>query len=161
MNKKAIFATAIFALVASGNACAMTTKQAQELARDAYKGNMKALRQLEHSADNGDGNAQFWIGSYYAAKKNYKKMIYWRTKDAEKGSANAEYQLAMAYEYGIGVHKSFYKAEPLAREAFNKGIYPAAKIIARYYLEKNDNKKVEKWFKIAACLLYTSPSPRD
>ena len=59
---------------------------------------------------------------------------------AEKGNAEAQFNLGLCYENGEGIQKDLQAAVNWYRQAAEKG-----NAEAQYYL----------------CLLYTSPSPRD
>jgi len=80
------------------------------------------LKELRKTAEQGDAEAQFFLGlMYYGAElgltKDYKEAIKWYRKAAEQDYAMAQYNLGFMYSKGFGVIQSgtaaadwFYKA---------------------------------------------------
>ena len=75
----------------------------------------------EKAADNGDANAQYYIGKlYYKGKgieKDYKKAFEYLKKAAEQGHVDAQYYLGKCYYDGKGVEKDYEKAFEYLKKA--------------------------------------------
>ena len=55
-------------------------------------------------------DAMYSLGNSYYSKNDYKKMIEWYEKAADKGNTDAMYNLGFCYEYGKGVDIDYKKA---------------------------------------------------
>ena len=108
-------------------------------------------------------------------------------KQAEKGDAAAQYNLALMYSEGEGVTQNYKEAVKWFRKAAELGDAAAQYDLAFMYISgtgvTQNNREAVKWYRKAAeqgdakaqfnlglmyvkgsgvtCLLYTSPSPRD
>ena len=94
----------------------------------------------EKAADNGDANAQYYIGKlYYKGKgieKDYKKAFEYLKKAAEQGHVDAQYYLGKCYYDGKGIEKDYEKA-------FELGIATGSASAFEYWLaEKEDVVKL-------------------
>ena len=73
----------------------------------------------EKAADEGNVNAQYYIGKlYYKGKgieKDYKKAFEYLKKAAEQGHVDAQYYLGKCYYDGKGVEKDYVKAFSLVK----------------------------------------------
>jgi TPR repeat protein len=80
-----------------------------EDARAAYRNGdyATALRLWQPLAEEGDANAQFWMGAAYdlgrGVPTDYAAAALWYRKAAEQGLVNAQYNLAHMYEQSHGV----------------------------------------------------------
>jgi uncharacterized protein len=108
------------------------------------------LDDLLSKAESGDIQALYELGCYYfylpKAESDYKKAVkYWKM-GAKKGDACAMYALGRFYDGGVGIPKTYKKAELVARKGpddFHYGSRNGLKCII--------NKSME-WFKAAAKL---------
>ncbi len=118
-----------------------------------------ALRELHPLAQQGDSEAQFFLGLMYNDKttdfpKDYKKGIKWLTLSAEQGFVDAQYFLGAFYTEGEFVQKDYSEAAKwfwLAAEQghawsqYNLGvIYESGKGVPQ------DNVRAHMWLNFAA-----------
>ncbi len=61
-------------------------------------------------AEQGDAVAQCWIGRVGRSIGAYEEALYWLTKAAEQGHAEAQKEIGEMYESGEGVQRSFEQA---------------------------------------------------
>ena len=71
------------------------------------------------------------IGNEYYDDKNYIEAIKYFQKAAEKGNANAQYNLGSCYEYGKGVSVDYTEAVKWYRKAAEQGDEDAKKALER------------------------------
>ena len=83
-------------------------------------------------ADDGDVNAQFWLGQMYdlgrGVKKDFAQAALWYRRAAEQGNPVAQHNLGYMYEVGDGVKTSEYSLVTAAswyRRAASQGYKPA------------------------------------
>jgi len=74
------------------------------------------------------------LGVYYCEEGNvqrdFKKGVYWHTKAAEQGHANAQLQLGICYGTGEGVPKDYEKAKYWVTKSAEQGYEEAKKLLA-------------------------------
>ena len=113
----------------------------------------KATPLLLDAANNNDVLAQFYLANvylYYTPKKNAKKAVYWLKKAATKGNVDAQYNLAICYENGVGTKKDYTQAAKWYNKAVAQGHTDAKYNLAICFLEGTG---VEKNFDTAEELL--------
>ncbi len=93
---------------------------------------------------------------YETVDDNYAKALTAYQSAADKGDAQAEYNLALMYEYGKGVGVDYDKAKSLFAAAADKGVSDAMNQLARINFygigqEKNDQQALV-WYKKSAGL---------
>ena len=64
------------------------------------------LKWLENTAEQGDVNAQAYIGSHYFETEEYEKSVPYLEKAAEQGQPNAQLGLGICYGHGRGVERN-------------------------------------------------------
>ena len=80
---------------------------------DAYQSGdyATALRELQPLAEQGDVNAQVFLGMMYdkglGVLQDYKTAVKWWTLAAEQGNADAQYNLGQMYRIGDGVPQDY------------------------------------------------------
>ena len=66
-----------------------------------------ALREFKPLAEQGDDDAQFYMGLMYekgnGVPQDYKTAVKWYTLAAEQGDSSSQYNLGLMYYYGDGV----------------------------------------------------------
>ena len=89
-----------------------------------------ALRDWRPLAEQGNANAQFFLGLMYGnglgVPRDYAKALQWWRKAAEQGVAGAQYNLGQMYRYGYGVPQDYVQAHmwySLAASRFPPGEY--------------------------------------
>ena len=109
----------ISSLVLAATLLGCGTKSAEEKAalkkteaalyEKAIKGDAKALAELRGRAEKGDADAQFVLGTMYAAglgvAKDEVEAVKWYRKAADQGHADAQFNLGLMYDDGTGVAK--------------------------------------------------------
>lgn len=73
---------------------------------DTEKRIAKAMKNIEKKAEKGDMKLQCWLADYYydkGTKQGYEKAVYWWTKAAGQGNAEAQYCLGRSFAYAQGV----------------------------------------------------------
>lgn len=65
MKARILIPLALIGLLSIGSAYAMTSTQAEQLSRSAYKGSAMDLAKLKYAAKTGDSVAQTWLGTYW------------------------------------------------------------------------------------------------
>lgn len=145
--------TAISIMVAIATGLASHTvvagpKEDLALADSAYqRGDFeKALGLIRPLAEQGDADAQAYLGSMYAqgtgVPKDYDKALALVRPLAEQGNANAQMQLAFMYEEGHGVSADMTEAFKWMRRAANQGNSFALTVLGAWYtLGKGDVPK--------------------
>ncbi len=154
MNNRIVISLVLIGLFSVSNAYAMTSMQAKQLAMAAYKRDTVDLIALESAAKSGDSNAQFWLGAYWIAKKDYAKANQWFEKAAAQGNADAENSLGNAYYHGYGVFQDYAKANYWYEKAAAQGNVDAENNIGSAYAEgqgmPQNYVKAIHWYKKAA-----------
>lgn len=116
----------------------------------------KAFFWFEKSANQGDRNAQYYMGACYSLGKGVKKDIsqsfYWLEKSAEQGHPDAQYNLACLYLNEKDVQEFVLKTFTLI---FEKTKDQAQKLVQKEYsqIDPEVQSKIEKmvyWFNKAA-----------
>jgi len=103
--------------------------------------------------------AQYFFGIIYnyGVMQNLERIIYWYTKSAEQGDADAQYELGILYEKGRGVPKNYTKAAEWFAKAAAQGNERAKDALAKAEaaaLDEEIRKQVRKKLsnKIFPCL---------
>ncbi|MCC2599666.1 tetratricopeptide repeat protein [Sphingobacterium sp. FBM7-1] len=102
------------------------------------------------------GNAifQLHIARAYDWLERYKACIPWYTKSANQGNTNAQYNLALKYENGLGVSKSDSEAVKWYRKAADQGYVHAQNNLGVMYRDgkgiTKDEAEAVKWYTKAA-----------
>ncbi len=73
-----------------------------------------AIRELRPLAEQGDANAQLFLGIMYengqGVPQDYAEAVKWYRKAAEQGQANAQYNLGIMYDKGESVPQDYIRA---------------------------------------------------
>ena len=110
------------------------------------------------AAENGDAEAQVWLGWCYAngqgVSKDLKEAAKWYRKSAEQGLKEAQYSLGLCYYNGRGVPQSYEEAVKWYRKAAEQGVKEAQYDLGKCYengqgVSKDINEAV-KWYRKAA-----------
>jgi TPR repeat protein len=112
---------------------------------------------LTANAESGDPKAQLALGQTYQDAKDPEKLpqsVYWFTKAAEQGNAEAEWMLADAYGAGEGVTRDDRSALYWSRKAAEDGQAQAQWVLGMNYRDgrsvERDHQEAFKWFLRAA-----------
>lgn len=92
---------------------------------------LKAISILKSIAKLGHSNAQFRLGHIYfdGIVKDLSQAAYWWQRAAESGNINAQFNLALLYERGIGLTKDQSKAILWFERAARSGDVESASIV--------------------------------
>ena len=90
-----------------------------------------AMQYFEKAAAKGHAAAQNGVGRCHYEKGRYEEAFKWHTKSAAQGYANAEINLGLLYEDGLGVTKDISKAIEWYTKAAEKGVVIAAKCLRK------------------------------
>ena len=90
-----------------------------------------AMQYFEKAAAKGHAAAQNGVGRCHYEKGRYEEAFKWHTKSAAQGYANAEINLGIFYEDGLGVTKDISKAIEWYTKAAEKGVVIAAKCLRK------------------------------
>lgn len=122
-------------------------EQTKELCRNAYS--KEKIETLQKSAEEGDAEAQYQLGLYYAFDDDAKSVEYY-IKAAEQGHAAAQCNLATCYSGGRGVAQNYQKALQLYSMSAEQGYANAQFYLGYFYILMKDNTKGIEWLKKAA-----------
>jgi len=155
MNKKLNYIAGFLFLAAPLHACAMDHEEAGKLAAEAgLDGDLAALTKLKSAAQEGNSNAQAFLGNYYILQKNCKKGISWIRKSAAQNNAYGDDILASTYSYGDCVTKNPRKAFYWTKKAAQPGHPIMEYILGRDYAKGIDTKvnynDAIYWYKLSA-----------
>ena len=118
-------AASLFWISFATPALAQSGFDAVELYELAAKGNTLALEMLEHSAENGDVEAQAILGGCYQSGelvgKDFKMAFKWLSVAAEKGHPMAQHSLGYLYLLGHGVPQNVAKAASWWKRSADQG----------------------------------------
>lgn len=109
------------------------------LAREAMIGGYEqgALELFRPLAENGDREAQYWLGHMYDAglgvERNPTEAIGWVRKSAEQGFTQAELRLGQMYRDGIGTLQDFEQAMKWLKRASAGGDRIAMRSVGELY----------------------------
>ena len=98
------------------------------------KSNSKAREWWHMAAENGDANAQHYLGIIYSAKigsKDLAEAAKWYRKAASQGVAKSQFALGLIYEKGKGVKKDLAEAAKWYGEAAARGDAEAIRKVAK------------------------------
>lgn len=117
-----------------------------------------AVKDIQPMAEQGDANAQFFLGTMYRNGHNvaqdYAQAIAWYKKSAEQGDLRAQYNLAMMYSKGEGVPENNTEAARWFETAAQRGHVPSQYNLGVLYGNGKgvplDIIEAHKWFSIAA-----------
>lgn len=113
---------------------------------------------LRQAAAEGNPQAMFEIGSYYAdgrgGQPDKEKAAAWYRQAAERGFAPAQYRIGNMREKGIGVERDIDKAESWYERAAEQGNASAMHNLGVLYAMgadgRADNEEAARWFQKAA-----------
>ena len=133
---------------------------------DFYKGEaayfdgdyVTALRELKPLAEQGDDDAQFWLGRMYeqgfGVPQNYKTALKWYRLSAEQGDSDSQYNLGVMHDTAQGVPKDHKTAVKWYRLSAEQGDSDAQYNLglSYYYGEGviEDNVYAHMWLNISA-----------
>lgn len=127
----------------------------------AYAGGnyREAMRLFRPRAEQGDRDAQYYLGRMYekgqGVAKDGTKAVTWYRRAAESGHAAAQYRLAVGYAFGLaGLPRNESTAVAWLRKSAESGYKRAQKTLGRAYAEGRfglpvDAKQAEYWTKKA------------
>lgn len=110
--------------------------------------------QWQQQAQAGQANAQYKLGTVYAAKQQYSNAAHWLEKAANQGNAPAQNGLSMLYLQGVGVAKDEAQALEWLKKSVQQG-YPTAQYnLAMLYkngrIIAKDESQAAAWLQQAA-----------
>lgn len=113
------------------------------------------FEELLHSAEDGDAEAQYHIGSFYLKYADDNNVILeeaarWLSLASDKGDAHAQYYLALIYLYGWGVEEDIEKAEKLLRSAATQGLPHAQNALGKFCEDYGRKSEPASWYLKAA-----------
>lgn len=124
---------------------------------DVEKRIAKSLKNIEKRAEKGDMKLQNWLADYYYSKETkqgYEKAVYWWTKAAEQGNAEAQYYLGRSFAYAQGVPEDYATAVCWWKLAAQQGHAEAQSELADcFYMGKGVLKDINTavhWWQEAA-----------
>jgi len=117
-----------------------------------------ALRDWRPLAEQGNANAQFFLGLMYGnglgVPRDYAKALQWWRKAAEQGVAGAQYNLGIMYDTGRGVPQDYAEAARWYRKAAGQGDATAQFNLGFMYSNgrgvPQDYAQAHMWFNLAA-----------
>src|SRR6185295_7827953 len=127
LGMKAILIGLLLALSAAHvqQSAAQTKHTSLELFDAASKADKTALQGLRTRAQQGDADAQYYLGELYRDGKGVPKdsaqAVQWYTKAADRGHVAAQSDLGSMYFYGQGVPKDSAQAVQWYRKAAEQG----------------------------------------
>ena len=117
-----------------------------------------ALQEWEPLAEQGDAEAQYWLGFLYhfgsGVTQNFEETAKWYRRSAEQGLAKAQFSLGHLYAIGHGVPQNHEEAAKWYRRAAEQGHESAQYSLGHSYesgfgVTQNLEEAV-KWYKRAA-----------
>jgi len=158
-----IFGIVVLAVMLFGEAA---VSEPLDDARAAYiQGDFAAaLTVLQPLADQGNAEAQYYVGSMYATGRglpqSYTEGARWIRRSAEQGFAQAEYDLGVMYRDGVGVARDDAETVRWYRRAAEQGfIYAQHNLGLRYASGQGvarDDVAAAEWFRKAAARGYAA-----
>ena len=118
-----------------------------------------ALREFKPLAEQGNNDAQFWMGYMYkhgqGVPQDYKTAMKWYRLSAEQGDDDAQYNLGQMYRIGEGVPQDYKTAMKWYRLSAEQGNDSAQVNIGQMYDQglgdiSQNYKTSAKWFRLAA-----------
>src|SRR5579871_2170216 len=101
-----------------------------------------ALQEWQPLAQNGNRDAQFYLGVMYTdgegVEKNLTEAMKWFRQAADQGSPDAQYNLGLAYSAGSGVPRDSNEALRWFRLAAAQGLADAEFSLGAMYVEGED-----------------------
>jgi len=137
---KWFFATLLFSILISVSPNPSAADSLED-ARDAFKQKdyKTAIEKFKPFAEQGNDEAQFFLGEmYYAGKgvpQDYAEAVKWWQKAAEQNLVIAQYNLGILYINGQGVQQNYDEGIRWVRKAADQGFAPAKRA-----LESNSKK---------------------
>ena len=121
-----------------------------------------AVKLLQPLADQGDGEAQMYMGDMYmsghALKKDPGEAMKWYRKSADQGNAAGELNVGGAYKRGAGVPKDSAEGMKWILKAADQGYAPAQLALSGIYT-RGDGVKQDKQEGYFHFLLYAKTVP--
>ena len=136
---------------------ALTEEDARQLAKQAAKGDGRALKALEQTAAQGDADAQIQLGVLYligqGVRQDYAQARKWLEKAAAQGHALAQTSLGVLYYYGQGVRQDYAQARRWWEKAAAQGDAMAQFFLGEIYANgegvQQDKWVAKEWFEKA------------
>ena len=117
----------------------------------------KAIDWLTKAGRKNNVKAQTMLGYIYAfadrkkgISSDYQKAFYWFEKATEQGDPAGKAGLGGLYFFGNGIPKNEKEGIRLLTEVAGQNHAFAMEILGNFYMEKNDKKEAEKWYRRAA-----------
>lgn len=139
---------------------AFSPASAGEQCADAYNESnwSLALERCEAAAEQGDAEAQHYLGSMYVAgdgvEENYAEAVRWFQLGAEQDHLWSIASLGMMYQFGFGVEVDYSEAMRLFRLAAKRGDQVAQMSMGQMYEEGNgvlqDYLVAHMWYNISS-----------
>jgi TPR repeat protein len=134
-----------------------------------------ALALFRSAAEQGDAEAQDWVGTIYlhgwGVQKNYAEGLIWLRKSAAQGFASAQCRLGSMYKHGWGVPQNDAEAVLWFRKAAEGGDVDAQNVVGFMYAlgegVPKDYARAVRWFRKAAetlhfrCLIEVAADKRN
>lgn len=89
-------------------------------------------------------------GKMRVAKKEYTDAVAYLRKAAQKGNAEAAYELGRLYQYGNGVQRDLEIADEMLCESAKSGYVPAYVLLGKIRFDSKKHASAWKWFYKAA-----------
>jgi uncharacterized protein len=115
----------------------------------------QSMADVEKRAQQGDANAEFWLGAEYASgpQADMTHALEWYRRAAAGGNMDAMYNLGVAYRNGLGVKRNDAEAVKWYRRAAEPGHAEARFALGVAYATgrgiKRDSSKAVYWFRKA------------
>ena len=110
-------------------------------------GEFASMKQL---AEGGNADAQYKLGMFYLADREYREAVEWFQRSAGMGYIPSQIALAQCYELGHGVGQNAGMARKLYRKAADLGSYDAQFLLGNFYEKNQKAKDAVKWYSKAA-----------
>ena len=144
------FVVATLTLAMCSSACVQT--------QDEHRPAAQALADLRASAEAGDAEAQFILGSFYVTGAGVPQddagAVAWYRRAAEQGHARAQYNLGVMYDQGQGVPQDDAGAVAWYRRAAGQGDASAQSTLGAMYDQgrgvPQDDAGAVAWYRRAA-----------
>ena len=103
------------------------------------------VNSTEWKAEHGDAEAQYTLGRLSSYDEDYEKAVYWYTKSAEQGNAEAQRELGACYYVGEGVPQDYEKGVYWFTKAAEQGDAGGQYYLGQSYLfDKSVPRDYEK-----------------
>ena len=124
---------------------------AQWITDDMFYDSDNAFRFHQQDAEDGDPIWQSYLGDAYANMEDYETAVFWWKKSAEQGFVNAQYNMGVAYHFGVGgVSKDYVQASFWYLSAAKQGYASAMINLGVIYDELENYEQAIYWYKKSA-----------